>query len=136
MAPVKSYGEWALVTGASAGIGMVFARRLAAQGMNLVLVARRADRLRALADELGRAHGIKAHVLAEDLARDGAVERIEREVASFEVGVLVNNAGFSTVGRFDRVPREKIYEMIRVNCLAVAGLTHAFLPGMRARGRG
>jgi short-subunit dehydrogenase len=136
MPSARSYGEWALVTGASAGIGMVFARRLAAQGMSLVLVARRADRLRALAEELGRAHGVKTRVIAEDLARDGAVERIEQQVAPLEIGVLVNNAGFSMVGRFERVPRDTIREMIRLNCLAVAGLTHAFLPQMTARHRG
>ena len=136
MKAVRSYGEWALVTGASAGIGTVFARRLAAQGVNLVLVARRADRLHALAAELGKSHGVKTRVVAEDLGRDGAVERIEEQVAQLEIGTLVNNAGFSTVGRFERVPREKIREMIRVNCLAVAGLTHAFLPAMKARRRG
>src|SRR5690349_21516810 len=104
MAPVRSYGEWALVTGASAGIGMVFARKLAAQGMSVVLVARRADRLRALADELASSHGIEARVVAEDLSRDGAVERIEQQVAKLDIGLLVNNAGLSMVGRFDRVP--------------------------------
>ncbi|HYR95276.1 MAG TPA: SDR family oxidoreductase [Candidatus Binatus sp.] len=136
MGSVRSYGEWALVTGASAGIGTVFARKLAAQGVNLVLVARRADRLNALAAELGRDHRVKTRVVAEDLGRDGAIERIEAAVAPLEIGTLVNNAGFSTVGRFERVPREKIREMIRVNCLAVAELTHAFLPGMKARRRG
>jgi hypothetical protein len=115
---------------------MVFARRLAAQGVSLVLVARRADRLHALADELGRAHGVKTRVVAEDLARDGAIERIEKQVADLEIGILVNNAGFSMVGRFERVPREAIRDMIRLNCLAVADLTHAFLPAMTKRRRG
>jgi len=136
MASLRSYGEWALVTGASAGIGTVFARKLAAEHLNVVLVARRADRLEALADELGRAHGVQTRVLPIDLDREGAVERIEARVADLEIGILVNNAGFSAVGRFERVPREKILGMIRVNCLAVAGLTHAFLPGMTKRGRG
>jgi hypothetical protein len=136
MPSLRSYGEWALVTGASAGIGTVFARKLAAQGINLVLVARRADRLQQLADELSRAHGVQTRVVPEDLERDGAVERIEQRVADLAIGVLVNNAGFSMVGRFERVPREKILGMVRVNCLAVAGLTHAFLPAMKARRRG
>jgi short-subunit dehydrogenase len=136
MALLKSYGQWALVTGASAGIGAVFARKLAAEGLNVVLVARRADRLEALAAELNRTHGVQTRVLPIDLDREGAVERIEARVADVEIGVLVNNAGFSAVGRFDRVPREKILGMIRVNCLAVAGLTHAFLPGMTSRRRG
>jgi hypothetical protein len=104
--------------------------------VNLVLVARRAHRLRALADELGRLHGVKTRVVPEDLAASGAAERIAEQVKDLEIGTLVNNAGFSAVGRFDRVPREKIVEMVQVNCVAVAALTHAFLPAMRARRRG
>src|SRR5947209_5336127 len=136
MASLKSYGEWALVTGASAGIGTAFARELAAQSVNVVLVARRADRLEALAAELREKHGVKTRVVPEDLERDGAAERLLEWVRDLEIGILVNNAGFSQVGRFDRVPREKILGMIRVNCLAVAALTHAFLPAMQARRRG
>src|SRR5256886_7877017 len=136
MASLKSYGEWALVTGASAGIGTAFARELAAQSVNVVLVARRADRLEALAAELREKHGVKTRVVPEDLERDGAAERLLEWVRDLEIGILVNNAGFSMVGRFERVPREKILGMIRVNCLAVAALTHAFLPPMQARRRG
>jgi short-subunit dehydrogenase len=136
MAALKSYGPWALVTGASAGIGDAFARRLAADGVNVALVARRGDRLRALADDLGRRHGVQSRVVVQDLGADGAAERVAAELKDLEIGILVNNAGFSTVGRFDRVPRAKIVEMIRVNCIAVAELTHLFLPAMRARGRG
>src|SRR6266478_3522133 len=128
MASLKSYGEWALVTGASAGIGTAFTRELAAQSVNVVLVARRADRLEALAAELREKHGVKTRVVP--------AERLLEWVRDLEIGILVNNAGFSMVGRFERVPREKILGMIRVNCLAVAGLTHAFLPAMQARRRG
>jgi short-subunit dehydrogenase len=133
---LRTYGEWALVTGASAGIGSVFARRLATQGINVALVARRTDRLEALAGELTRTAGVQARVVAEDLEREDVVERIAARVADLPIAILVNNAGFSMHGRFERVPREKILGMIRVNCLAVAGLTHAFLPAMQARGRG
>src|SRR2546422_6085333 len=136
MASLKSYGEWALVTGASAGIGTAFARELVAQSVNVVLVARRADRLEALAAELREKHGVKTRVVPEDLERDGAAERLLEWVRDLEIGILINNAGFSMVGRFERVPREKILGMIRVNCLAVAALTHAFLPAMQARRRG
>ena len=135
MGDLQRYGEWALVTGASAGIGVAFARRLAADRLNVVLVARRVDRLEELAAELGR-RGVATRVVSEDLEREGAVARIEQRVADLPIGILVNNAGFSMVGRFDRVPREKIAGMIRVNCLAVAELTHAFLPAMKARRRG
>jgi uncharacterized protein len=136
MTELRAYGSWALVTGASAGIGMAFARQLATQGINCALVARRVERLRALADELTARHGVGCRVVAEDLARDGAAERIAAQVADLEIGILVNNAGFGAVGRFERVPREKIVDMVRVNCLAVAALAHTFLPPMKARGRG
>src|SRR5580765_8309901 len=135
MGELQRYGEWALVTGASAGIGVAFARRLAADGVNVALVARRVDRLEELAAELGR-RGVATRVVPEDLERDGAVARIEQRVADLPIGILVNNAGFSMVGRFERVPRDKILGMIRVNCLAVAELTHAFLPAMKVRRRG
>jgi short-subunit dehydrogenase len=136
MATIDTYGKWALVTGASAGIGVAFARRLAAAGMGVVLVARRRERLTRLAEELSARHGVPTRVVAEDLAQGDAAERIAQAVADLEIGMLVNNAGFSAVGRLDQVPREKIVEMIQVNCVAVAGLTHAFLPAMRARRRG
>jgi len=136
MTSLKSYGEWALVTGASAGIGTAFARKLAAQSVNVVLVARRADRLKALGTELSEKHGVKTRVIPEDLERDGVAERLVEWVRDLEIGILINNAGFSRVGRFDRVPRDRILGMIRVNCLAVAALTHAFLPAMQARRRG
>lgn len=136
MRSLREYGEWALVTGASAGIGTEFARQLAAQKINVALVARRAERLRALAMELTQRHGVQTRVVPEDLERDDAVDRIAQQVHDLPIGILVNNAGFSSVGRFERVPREKILGMVRVNCVAVAALTHAFLPAMKARGRG
>jgi short-subunit dehydrogenase len=136
MKPLTSYGSWALVTGASAGIGETFARRVAAQGVNVALVARRGERLRALAAEIERAHGVRTRVVVQDLEADDAADRIAEQVRDLEIGMLVNNAGFSAVGRFDRVPREKLLAMIRVNCLAVTALTHAFLPAMQARRRG
>jgi len=136
MPELKRYGDWALVTGASAGIGMAFAHRLAAERLNLALVARRADRLEQLAEELGRRHGIRTRVIAQDLGADGAAERVAEAARDLEVGVLINNAGFSAAGRFERVPREKHVEMIHVNCVAVAALTHVFLPPMKSRGHG
>ncbi len=136
MRSLKSYGNWALVTGASAGIGTAFARALARDGVNLVLVARRGDRLRALADELKKAHGVESRVIEQDLGRDGAAERVTEQVRDLEIGILINNAGFSNAGRFDRVPVDRHLEMIRVNCMAVAALTHLFLPAMKARRRG
>ncbi|OLE37421.1 MAG: hypothetical protein AUG48_04495 [Actinobacteria bacterium 13_1_20CM_3_68_9] len=124
--------ETALITGASSGIGEQFARQLAARGHDLVLVARRADRLERLAADLST----EAHPLPCDLATDaGALPKRVAELG-VEVGLLVNNAGFGTSGPFlDHDPRRDA-EQVRVNCEAIVTLTHAFLPGMVERGRG
>jgi short-subunit dehydrogenase len=79
---------------------------------------------------------VPTRVIAQDLAAEGAAERVAKAVEDLEIGVLVNNAGFGSAGRFERVPLERHLGMIRVNCLAVTALTHLFLPRMRARGRG
>jgi short-subunit dehydrogenase len=136
MPSLREYGDWALVTGASAGIGAEFARQLAAQSVNVALVARREDRLVRLADELARQHGITTRIVPADLERDDAADAIAERVRDLPIAILVNNAGFSAAGRFERVPRAKILGMVRVNCVAVAALTHAFLPAMKQRGRG
>src|SRR5437870_4702343 len=100
--------EVALVTGASSGIGEALARRIARDRRHVVLVARRAERLEALARELGDAHGVGAHVIVKDLLRPGAPRELVEEVArrGLTVDWLVNNAGFGTAGRFDRLPVE------------------------------
>jgi short-subunit dehydrogenase len=128
-------GKWALVTGASAGIGVALARELASGGANLVLTARRQDRLAALAAELIAAHNIQVEVCAADLAQPGG----PREVFAFTEGMhisvdlLVNNAGFGKYGEFRRVPVEQMLDMVQVNVAAVVQLTHLYLPGMVAR---
>ncbi|HEX9354825.1 MAG TPA: SDR family NAD(P)-dependent oxidoreductase [Streptosporangiaceae bacterium] len=91
------YGPWALVTGASAGIGAEFARQLAGKGLNLILVARRAELLTALAGELARAHGVEVRTVAVDLSDRGFPDAIREAAADVDVGLLVNNAG-TTVG--------------------------------------
>jgi uncharacterized protein len=129
--------RWALVTGASAGLGESFARALAARGMHLVLTARREDRLRALAEELGRAHGIRTEVVALDLGESGAaVELWRRAAEDREIHLLVNNAGFGIQGRFDESERERQVGMMTLNCTALVELCHLALPPMRARGEG
>ena len=126
----------ALVTGASSGIGMAFARALRARGERLVLVARRRDRLDRLAAELG-AEG-DAVVVAQDLAAAGAAERLLAEVRArgFAVDLLVNNAGVGHTSRFDRQPAELARAMVDLNVRALTELTRAVLPDMVARGRG
>jgi short-subunit dehydrogenase len=136
MQPLTAYGPWALVTGASAGIGMAFARALAEAGMNLVLVARREERLRVLGRELEARHRIQSRAIPLDLAAEGSPGRLATLTDDLEIGVLVNNAGFAVAGRFEKAPHERVLDMVRVNCAAVAGLTHLFLPKMQARGRG
>jgi short-subunit dehydrogenase len=127
----------ALITGASSGIGAAFARQLAARGYNLLLVARRVERLAALAGELTQAHPIKAEIQVVDLADPAAVGRLTGRVASLEtLTLLVNNAGFGTTGRFAKIDLTGQLDMIHVHVLATVRLTRAALPGMIARDRG
>ncbi len=125
----------ALVTGATAGIGAAFARRLAADGMSLVLLARDGERLRESAGALRRAHGVDVEVLVADLATEDGIAAAERRVAG-GIELLINNAGFGHHGRFLEVPVADELTMLRVHCEAVLRLTSAALPGMMARRRG
>jgi short-subunit dehydrogenase len=128
----------ALVTGASSGIGAALARRLARDGRHVVLVARRADRLEALARELESAHAIRAHPIACDLVQPGAVSTLLADVErrGLVVDWLVNNAGFGTAGPFVRLPVGREIEEVRLNVEVLVELTGRCLPGMMARGRG
>jgi hypothetical protein len=126
-----------LVTGASAGIGLELARTFARHGHDLVLVARRADRLAELAGEL-QALGRRVDTVAIDLAEPDAATRLADDVAGrdIDVDVLVNNAGIGDHGAFRHLPRERIRQMLAVNVGALTELVHAFLPPMLARRRG
>ncbi len=136
-APLRErYGPWALVTGASAGIGREFARALAREGVACALSARRADRLRELAAELEKEWQVETRVLPADLADPAEVERLARAVDDLDLGLLVNNAGFGYQGRFERQDAERLREMVQVNCAAPVVLTSRLLPAMRERGRG
>jgi hypothetical protein len=113
------YGAWAVITGASDGIGRAFAQRLAQDGLNLVLVARRADRLEALAAELRQRHGIQTRVLPADLAHPDAVQRVLDDTADLEVGLLVACAGYGTTGTVIDSDAQAERNMLMVNGLAV-----------------
>lgn len=132
----ERYGEWALVTGASAGIGAEFARALAREGVSCVLAARREDRLRALATELEQEHHVSTRVVAVDLAAAGGAETLAEAVKDLDIGVLINNAGFGYAGRFDKQETSRLREMVQVNCVAPVVLASQLLPRMRERGRG
>lgn len=132
----ERYGEWALVTGASSGIGTEFARALGRQGMSCVLTARREERLRSLAEELERLHGISTRVVCADLADPSGVSHLADAVADLDIGVLISNAGFGYAGRFDKQDPERLRALVHVNCVAPVVLTNHLLPRMRDRGRG
>lgn len=131
-------GKWALITGASAGIGKALAIELAASGTNLVLTARRRDRLQDLAKQLSSKHKINAEIFEADLAKPSAPEEIfaltrEKGIA---VELLINNAGFGQYGELSSVEPQRLLDMVQVNCSAVLHLTRLYLPNMIARRRG
>lgn len=126
----------ALVTGASGGIGEALARALAADGNHLILVARSADRLQALADELRGAHGVDVTVLTADLATPGAADTVAAQLGERTIDVLVNNAGFGDYGPFHESDPAKVSQMVQLNVGTLTDLTRALLPGMVSRGQG
>lgn len=131
-------GKWALITGGSAGIGVALANELAAGGTNLVLTARRQDRLEELARSLESKYKIKSAVFAGDLADPAGPEKIyefTRE-QKIEVELLINNAGFGAYGELHTVEAKRLLDMVQVNCSAVVHLTRLFLPAMVQRRSG
>jgi short-subunit dehydrogenase len=126
----------ALVTGASSGIGAAFARRLARERYDLIIVARGRERLGELAEQLRAEHGGAVEVLPADLTHTAELHIVEKVVADADLDLLVNNAGFGTVGTFARLDPAKEEEEIRLNVVALTRLTRAVLPGMIARRRG
>jgi short-subunit dehydrogenase len=136
--PSPSPDTTAIVTGASSGIGADIARELARRGLGVTLVARRAERLKALAEELTDAHKVRAEVLTADLTDQAARSALPGEIAGrgLTVDVLVNNAGFSTVGPVHAGDRQRELNMVRTDVEAVVDLCTLFLPGMVERKRG
>ena len=132
----QRYGEWALITGASAGIGAEFARALAREGMSCVITARREDRLQSLATEIETSHGVATRVVTADLSHIDGADRLADAIADLEIGFLVNNAGYGYAGRFERQDAERLRSMVVLNCVAPVVITNRLLPGMRKRGRG
>ena len=132
----ERYGPWAVVAGASEGIGAAFAHALAARGLNLVLVARRAAPLEALAGELASRHGIETRTLALDLGRSESVTELLSGIGDRDVGLLVWNAAFSLIGPFLEQPLDGHLRELEVNCRAPLSLVHGLGARMVARRRG
>jgi uncharacterized protein len=131
-------GKWALVTGASAGIGVALAEELAAGGTHLVLTARRLDRLQEVASGLSNKHGIQSQVFVADFARREAPQQIFdfTKEKGLRIDLLINNAGFGQYGELPQVETQRLLDMVEVNCTAVVYLTRLFLPDMVARRSG
>jgi uncharacterized protein len=134
----ERFGGAALVTGASSGIGEAFVWGLAQRGMDVIAVARREERLRALKEMVEARHSVRVVVEASDLAREGASSALAKTLGErgLAVGLLVNNAGFGWHGRFEDCSGVRQAEMVALNCRLPVELTHACLPAMLERGRG
>ena len=130
------FGPWALVTGASSGIGEAFARRLAEHGLNLVLVARREDRLQKLAQDLQSRHSVSARVVPIDLSNEDLLPILQQATDDLEIGLVVNNAGIASIGKFLDNEVGSELAMLHINNRAPLVLTHHFGRRMRQRGRG
>ena len=131
-------GKTALVTGASSGIGRVFAQQLAARGVALILTARSELKLQVLAAELESDHGVSVTIIVQDLMASDAIPHIAARLNALRLypDILINNAGFATYGPFETLSLERQREEIKVNCLAPVELTHAMLPKMLLSGSG
>ncbi|WP_159977263.1 MULTISPECIES: SDR family oxidoreductase [unclassified Novosphingobium] len=132
----ETYGPIALVTGASSGIGLAFAEELAERGFDLVLTARRTDRLDALAERLLSSHAVRTTVIGCDLADPDAPARILEATQGTDVGLVVSNAGFNVKGAFEDTDAAAMARMLTVNCHAPMQLAHGMIPRLKARSRG
>jgi hypothetical protein len=133
---LKRYGPWALVAGASEGIGEAFARELARRGLNLMLVARRSEPLEAAAREIAALAKVQVRCLSLDLAREDAVAVLEKEVAGLDVGLVVYNAALAPTGGFLEIPLGEQLSAIDVNVRGPLGMAHRFGQRMASRGSG
>ena len=129
----KQYGPVALVTGASSGIGTGFAEELASRGLDVIVAARRVERLEALKARLEAAHGVTVTPVAVDLARADAAQALLNYCDGRDVGLVVSNAGFGFKGAHEDAPADTLAEMLMVNCMAPSLLAHGFIPRLKAR---
>ena len=132
----NKFGPWAIVTGASSGIGKEFARQLASAGLNLVLVARRGALLEELSQNLSREFKIQCKVVALDLTKDGFISDIGAAVKNLDIGLLVSMQGAGVAGEFLKTSREVLREVLSINLISHLELVHYFAPKLVNRGRG
>lgn len=128
--------HWAVVTGASSGLGVAYAERLAEEGAGIVLVARSTDKLEAVAQNLRQRFGVETMVLPTDLTDRGARARLIGDLEGLQVSHLVNNAGFGTLGSFHKLAPERISQEVELDVVALTELSRAVVPGMIERGSG
>jgi short-subunit dehydrogenase len=130
------FGPWAIVTGASSGIGKEFARQLAGSGLNVVLLARRLPLLEELGRQLEREFGVQYRAIGLDLTEDGFLETIEAATHDLDIGLLISNAGAGIPGEFLALERGALLRIVRLNIIAHLDLAHHFGQRLAARGRG
>jgi uncharacterized protein len=130
------FGPWALITGASAGIGKEFARQLAAHGINLVLTARRGAALEVLGAAVEKEHGVQVRALPLDLTRDDSVQALADETRDLDIGLVISNAGDAVPGEFLTTSREELHAIVHLNVLAHLDLMHHFGSRLARRKRG
>lgn len=136
MVDLTEYGSWALVTGASSGLGLAYVRLLASQGMNCVLVGLDEARLATIAADLSQKHAVECRYLELNLASGGFLAQIEQVTSDIVIGMLINNAGIGCGGAVATRDPKRLEELVRLNCLAPVLLTRAYLPAMLERGSG
>jgi uncharacterized protein len=132
----QAYGKWAVITGASSGIGMELTKRVAEAGINVVMIARTESKLQAIAQELTHSYGIATRVIAADVSEPGGLKWAIEVTNDLEVGMLIVSAGFGTSGPFIQSSIEQEINMLRVNCEALLLLTQHFAKKFAAQGRG
>lgn len=130
------YGSWAVVAGASEGFGVAFAERLAARGMNLLLIARRGELLEKVAASLREAFHVQVRCLVQDLTDPNLGQSLKEATSDMDLGVLIYNAAYVPMGSFIDAEDDDIEQLMRVNALGMVAAVRALVPGMRARGRG
>jgi len=130
------FGPWALITGASSGIGKEFARQIAASGINVVLVARREALLQEAGAEFTKKYGVEHRVVVEDLSREGFMDRLAAATNSLDIGLVVSNAGTANPGEFLKLDRSELVRLMKLNSLSHLDITHHFGQRLVKRGRG